>query len=744
MRTRSVIVIGIMIGILIYLSIFSTLTFNSRDLRLYIVLLFGDIALHSYLTGLTMSWFPNTPVVNNFIFIHAVTWSNTAVLLFTCEFFQLKTKHRIIYRTLLSAAVVFIATSIAAHLFNYKVVPLIQAYFAMFCYLLLICNAFYQGVKKSPYALYYLLGIGSYLFFAIYTTLGALGVLPYSDFARHSFSYGLLLQVIFYALAVVQKIDNYKKINADLERRAWQADAENQAKSEFLARMSHEIRTPINGVLGMAQLLSTTKLDDGQKHFTDTLINSGKTLLNVINDILDYAKVESGKMSLESHPFNLDELVTQNATVFTADLNAKNLSFMVQIDADCPFHLIGDSLRYQQVLNNLISNAKKFTEKGYIAIGIKVNQFLDNDYLTIETSIKDSGIGLTPDEMSSLFSPFMQASTSTTRKYGGTGLGLSICKKIVELMQGTISVASRKGEGSEFTFTTVFKIDQRKEQQRLAQFPQLHGKHLGIIFPDKFTLEGLEKMSRSWGLFSYGFQKLDDFNLWITNGGQRPDVILVYASSMQNVATHELEKICQLDRPIILMEAVGHVGMTALQNQYPNIISLVIPCSATLVRHTIAELFPSLSTQKIPHAADKPKPRQENLSELAVLVAEDNDTNRMVIGAMLKRENIRYDFAFNGAQALKKYREQHEKYDLILMDCEMPTMDGFQAAEAIRRFEKANQLEPIPIIALTAHALREFHNRCYDAGMDRVMTKPVSMELLRVTLSEYVKAQSLD
>jgi len=384
-------------------------------------------------------------------------------------------------------------------------------------------------------------------------------------------------------------------LNVELRRARDLAESANLSRSRFMTTMSHEIRTPMNGVLGMMELLDLTKLSQEQEKFTRIMRRSGNTLMTVINDILDYSKIEAGKLELEEIQFNLKDLIEESTAPYES-IDKHGVEFEVSLDAKVPVDLKGDPTRLTQIISNLLNNAFKFTTKGKVHLKVTTEPYINNR-VTINFCVSDTGVGMSHEVKRNLFQPFTQADQSTARKYGGTGLGLSICKRLVEMMDGSIDVESRSGQGSQF----IFKIP---------------------------------------------FDRLS-------------------------------------------VSATTNKGLI----------------------HT-----------------------DVNYSELKVLLAEDNEVNQLVAVGLMTKLGLEPDLVADGLAAVDMICQQSRRYDLILMDCEMPVLDGYEATRKIRQYETDNSHPPTLIYALSAHVLSEHIEKCHEAGMDDYMSKPFSLNQLEAVL----------
>jgi len=506
---------------------------------------------------------------------------------------------------------------------------------------------------------------------------------------------GDLARALEVITALRQQVSTLESARVDAERDA-------KAKADFLASMSHEIRTPMNGVLGAGQLLAATPLSTEQRDYVQTLISSGDALLGLLDGVLDLSKLEAGNIATEKVPFDVRVMVGDVAEMLAEQADGRDLSLSVVVDPAIPEQLIGDPIRVRQVLTNLVGNAIKFTPSGEVAIRA---DRVAGDALRIRFTVRDTGIGVAHETSHRLFQSFVQADASTTRIYGGTGLGLAISRRIVEHLGGTIGIG-RQSVGSTFWFEVPFG-----QTSAASVLPDVTGAHVVVISDQPARAKVIEEILAQRGAL-----------VRTAIDGPTPRAIVLDVEDPAPIA----KKLRASGQLLILV---------APWSRRPTESAIrSMGCDAMITR-PLRESALIAAIQGVPRpVAPAPSPVPTDLPHRTVLLVEDNLVNQRIGSDMLRRMGVKVVIAPNGAEALDRLAER--TFDLVLMDCQMPLVDGYEATRRLRVIE-GTTTRRTPVVALTAHALEGESDRCFDAGMDAWLTKPVRVKDLAATVDKY-------
>ncbi|MEC8067370.1 MAG: ATP-binding protein [Pseudomonadota bacterium] len=557
------------------------------------------------------------------------------------------------------------------------------------------------------------------------------------------FAVGVMISLMF---AYITQYVQEKQL--DLMKAKKEAEEASQMKSDFLANMSHEIRTPMNGIIGMAEILNSSAIDESFKTYSRTILSSGESLLKIINDILDFSKIEAGSMTIEPQSVDLRDVVERLSNIFTFKAQEKGIDLIVRFMPGTVRHVITDPVRLEQIITNFLGNAVKFTSQGYVELHIEQLTVKDVSEVEVKFSVKDTGIGIEPDVQKQIFERFSQADSSTTRKFGGTGLGLTICAQLVTMMNGEVGVESEVGEGSTFWFKLPFTVDRKRMINELTFSDELSGKKALVVCRYKEAAISVAEQIEEMGVQAKTATSISTACTLIKDESisSQPFDIIFTEEKVDRQTAHKLfdvvREFSNQSKVILLGDEDDILRSTELQNEgYAAVLAVPARLNDLLMvmKNSLRLETTQLQSKPVIEATvQEMKEEDFNFEGVHILVAEDNHVNQMLIQEILESVGCEVTFADNGEIAMQKVQEK--AVDLVFMDCQMPVMDGFDATTFMMEMKDEGKLRrDLPIVALTANAMKQDVDRCKEVGMDDHLSKPVRRADVFKTLHKWRK-----
>lgn len=555
---------------------------------------------------------------------------------------------------------------------------------------------------------------------------------------------------VIWIFRMKKEIGRRKIVQAELEKAKIEAEQANQVKSSFMARMSHEIRTPLNAITGMSYLLKKTNITQTQRMYTDRITQASQTMLGIINDILDYSKIEAGKVELESASFSLDAVIQNMISILSVKIEEKKLGFRLIKDPSVPTWFKGDQKRIEQVLLNLLNNAVKFTDKGEVQFEIRlVVKVKDNYHLAFKVS--DTGIGMSKTTLDSLFVPFTQADATINRRFGGTGLGLSIVKNLVEMMSGKIEVFSTEGEGSNFIVTLPLECDREKEEEEHKEGTERYFHDLHVLVLEK-TASNMNIMDSYLSSFGIRCEMTTSpqaaIGMLENTGGKFKDPFDLFIVDYETPQENGFEYLKELRRTVklpvmprmIMLIPMMHPELFDQLNDNEIDIGIGKPIIPSVLHNALMELFVNRAI-KASTVSEKPDSDKDSVNKVhvSILVVEDNDTNQLIAKLLLEQSGFDVLLAENGKKGVEMFQNRRDDIRLILMDLHMPVMNGYDASDEIRKLS-----DSIPIIAMTAEAVSGVKESCEQHGIHYYISKPFDPDYFTATVRDVLKTTGND